>query len=96
MAATPTVSISVDKTSAVFKEDGITYTLTRSGSTTAALAVSVSLTQPDGKDFLLAADLSKTVTIAAPVDEELHDRDLQFPAFRGGNHGRGRHADRGR
>ena len=63
MAATPTVSMSVDKTTAVFKEDAITYTLTRTGSTTAALDVSVFLTQT--KDFLLAADLSKTVTIAA-------------------------------
>ena len=61
--ATPTVSISADKTSAVFKEDGITYTLTRSGSTTAALPVT--LTQTQTKDFLAAAELSKTVTIAA-------------------------------
>ena len=58
----PTVSISADKTSAAFKEDGITYTLTRSGSTTAALPVTVALTQT--KDFLLTAELSKTVTIA--------------------------------
>ena len=61
--ATPAVSISADKTSAVFKEDGITYTLTRSGSTTAALPVMVTLTQT--KDFLATADLSQTVTIAA-------------------------------
>ena len=61
--ATPTVSISADKTSAVFKQDGITYTLTRSGSTTGALTVSVTLTQT--KDFLLATALSRTVTIAA-------------------------------
>ena len=61
--ATPTVSISADKTSAVFKEDGITYTLTRSGSTTAAMDVSVTLTQT--KDFLATTELSKTVTIAA-------------------------------
>ena len=61
--ATPTVSISADKTTAVFKEDSITYTLTRTGSTTAALDVSVLLSQT--KDFLLAADLSKTVTITA-------------------------------
>ena len=61
--ATPTVSISADKTSAVFKEDGITYTLTRSGATTAALPVMVTLTQT--KDFLATADLSQTVTIAA-------------------------------
>ena len=60
---TPTVTISADKTSAVFKEDGITYTLTRSGATTDALDVSVTLTQT--KDFLLAADLTETVTIAA-------------------------------
>ena len=61
--ATPTVSISADKTSAVFKQDGITYTLTRSGSTTGALTVSVTLTQT--KDFLLATELTKMVTIAA-------------------------------
>ena len=62
-AATPTVSISADKTTAVFKEDAIVYTLTRTGSTTGALAVSVTLTQT--KSFLLPADLTKTVTIAA-------------------------------
>ncbi len=62
LPATPTVSISADNTTAVFKEDGITYTLTRTGSTTAALDVSVFLAQT--KDFLLAADLTKTVTIA--------------------------------
>ena len=61
--ATPTVSISADKTSAVFKEDGITYTLTRSGSTTAAMDVTVTLTQT--KDFLAATELSKMVTISA-------------------------------
>ena len=61
--ATPTVSISADKTTAVFKEDAVTYTLTRTGSTTAALPVTVALTPT--KDFLLAADLLQTVTIAA-------------------------------
>ena len=61
--ATPTVSISADKTSAVFKEDEITYTLTRSGSTTAAMDVTVTLTQT--KDFLATTELSKTVTISA-------------------------------
>ena len=60
--ATPTVSISADETTAVFKEDGITYTLTRSGSTTVALPVTVALTQT--KSFLLTAELTKTVTIA--------------------------------
>ena len=60
--STPTVSIAADKTSAVFKQEGITYTLTRSGSTTAALPVTVTLTQT--KDFLATAELSKTVTIA--------------------------------
>ena len=58
----PTVSISADKTTAVFKEDAIVYTLTRTGSTTAALPVTVMLTQT--KDFLARAELSKTVTIA--------------------------------
>ena len=67
-AAPPTVTISADKTSAVFKEDGITYTLTRSGSTTAALPVEVTLTQT--KDFLAAAALSKTVTIAVGQSTE--------------------------
>ena len=66
--ATPTVSISADKTSAVFKQDGITYTLTRSGSTTGALTVSVTLTQT--KDFLLATELTKMVTIAAGQSTE--------------------------
>ena len=58
----PTVSISAVKTTAVFKEDAIVYTLTRTGSTTAALPVTVMLTQT--KDFLARAELSKTVTIA--------------------------------
>ena len=58
----PTVSISADTDTAVFKEDAIVYTLTRTGSTTAALPVTVALTQT--KDFLLPAELSKTVTIA--------------------------------
>ena len=62
-AATPTVSISADKTSAVFKEDGITYTVTRTGSTTAALSVSVALTQT--KNFLATSNLTQTVTIGA-------------------------------
>ena len=62
-AATPTVSISADKTTAVYREDTITYTLTRIGSTAAALPVSVTFTQT--KDFLLATALSKTVTIPA-------------------------------
>ena len=60
-AATPTVTISANKTSAVFKEDGITYTVTRTGSTTAALSVSVALTQT--KNFL--TNLTQTVTIGA-------------------------------
>ena len=63
LAATRTVSISADKTSAVFREDSITYTLTRTGSTTAALPVSVTLTQT--KNFLATTALSRTVTIAA-------------------------------
>ena len=66
--ATPTVSISADKTTAVFREDDITYTLTRSGSTTAALPVMVTLTQT--KDFLATTELSKTVTIAAGQSTE--------------------------
>ena len=60
---TPTVTISRDKTSAVFKEDGITYTVTRTGSTTAALSVTVALTQT--KSFLTASNLTQTVTIGA-------------------------------
>ena len=61
--AAPTVTISADKMSAVFKEDGITYTLTRTGLTTVAVPVTVTLTQT--KDFLLAADRTQTVTIPA-------------------------------
>ena len=68
LAATIAVSISADKTSAVFKEDGITYTLTRTGSTAAALPVSVTLTQT--KSFLATTELSKTVTIPAGQSTE--------------------------
>ena len=62
-ATTPVVTISADKTSAVLKGDDITYTLTRTGSTTTALPVTVALTQTG--DFLAAAELTKMVTIAA-------------------------------
>ena len=62
-AATPTVSISADNTTAVFREDDIIYTLTRTGSTTAVLPVSVTLTQT--KNFLATTDLTETVTIPA-------------------------------
>ena len=58
-----TVSISADRTSAVFKEDGITYTLTRTGSTTDALSVTVALTQTG--DFLATSNLSRTETFGA-------------------------------
>ena len=61
---TPTVTIAADKTIAVFKEDGITYTLTRTGSTTNALPVTVRLMPAE--DFLAATELTdKTVTIGA-------------------------------
>ena len=61
---TPTVTIAADKTIAVFKEDGITYTLTRTGSTTDALPVTVRLMPAE--DFLAATELTdKTVTIGA-------------------------------
>ena len=60
----PEVTIEADKTSAVLKGDDITYTLTRTdGPTTAALPVTVALTQTE--DFLAASELTKTVTIAA-------------------------------
>ena len=62
-AATPTVTISRDRTSAVFKEDDIEFTVTRTGSTTAALSVTVALTQT--KNFLASSNLSQTVTIGA-------------------------------
>ena len=66
--STPTVSIAADKTSAVFKQEGITYTLTRSGSTTAALPVTVTLTQTT--EFLATADLTQMVTIPAGQSEQ--------------------------
>ena len=50
-------------TTAVYREDTITYTLTRIGSTTAALPVSVTFTQT--KNFLATTDLTETVTIPA-------------------------------
>ena len=62
-ATTPEVTIAADKTSAVLKGDDITYTVTRTGSTTDDLPVTVVLTQTG--DFLAAADLARTVTIAA-------------------------------
>ena len=58
-----TVTISADTTSAVLKGDDITYTVTRTGPTTDDLPVTLALTQTG--DFLAAADLARTVTIAA-------------------------------
>ena len=63
VVAPPTVTISADRTSAVLKGDSIVYTLTRTGSTAAALPVTVALTQT--RDFLGASDLGKTVTFGA-------------------------------
>ena len=62
-ASAPTVTISADKTSAAFKVDDITYTLTHSGLTTAAVPVTVTLTQT--KDFLADTALTQSVTIPA-------------------------------
>ena len=92
--ATPTVSISADKTTAVFKEDGITYTLTRTGSTTAALPVSAPVADADQGFPAGGGSPPNGDDRRGPVDEDLHGRGLQLPAFRGGNDGRGRHADR--
>ena len=95
LAATRTVSISADKTTAVYREDTITYTLTRTGSTTAALPVSVTLTQT--KNFLLATALSKTVTIPAGQSTETFTSPV--PASNTspvGDRGRGRNPDRDR
>ena len=62
--ALPTVTISADKTSAVFKEDDITYTVTRTGLGDDAVPVTVRLTQT--KNFLAETELAnKTVTINA-------------------------------
>ena len=66
--APTTVTISADTTSAdtpsaVFKEDDITYTLTRTDPMTAALPVTVRLTQTE--DFLAATEPDKTVTFNA-------------------------------
>ena len=59
----PTVTISADKASAVFKEDDITYTVTRTGLDDAALSVTVQLMQSE--DYLADDELTKTVTINA-------------------------------
>ena len=88
---TPEVTISADKTSAVLKGDDITYTLTRTGPTTAALPVTVALTQTE--DFLAAADLAQTVTIAAGQSTQtLTVAATSFQHFAPGRHGRGRNA----
>ena len=64
----PTVTISAGQTSATFKEDSITYTLSHSGLTTVAVPVTVLLEQT--KNFLAAAELTKTVTIPAGQSTE--------------------------
>ena len=94
-AATPTVSISADKTTAVFKQEGITYTLTRTGATTAALPVSVTLTQT--KNFLADDGTNQDGhNPRRPDDEDLQRRCIQLPTFRRGRNRRGWNTDRNR
>ena len=74
---TSPVTISADRTSAIYGEDGVDFTLTRLGAVDDYLTVSVNLTQTDA--YLAAASLSQTVVFApGSATEELNIQDSQF------------------
>ena len=78
-AATPEVTIAAGA-SAIYNESGASFTVTRTGATTAPLAVTVALTQT--KQFLEATALSRTVTIGAGSSSEtlsISSSDLLLP-----------------
>ena len=74
---TSPVTISADRTSAIYGEDGVDFTLTRLGSVDDYLTVQVNLTQTEA--YLSAASLSRTVVFApGSATEELEIEDSQF------------------
>ena len=81
-AALPVVTIAVDKTSVLEKEGAAGFTLSRTGSTAAALAVTVAVTQEVDRDLLPdGAEAERTVTFAVgsvtmALSVELDDDDL--------------------
>ena len=71
------VTISADSTSAIYGEDSVDFTLTRSGSVDDYLTVTVNLTQTQA--FLAAASLSHTVVFApGSATAELNIQGSQF------------------
>ena len=74
---TSPVTISADRTSAIYGEDGVDFTLTRLGSVDDYLTVPVNLTQTEA--YLAAASLSRTVVFApGSATEELEIQNSQF------------------
>ena len=59
----PVVTIAADQASVVFRADAVSFTVSRTGPTTADLVVAVAITQTH--EYLNSSSLSKTVTIAA-------------------------------
>ena len=87
--AQPIVSITADQTNAVFMRDNVSFTVSRTGSTTEELDVAVTLTQD--KNFLEASLLSKTVTIPAnATGATLHIYSSEFGFAAGNAVGKGR------
>ena len=70
----PVVTIAADSTSAIYREDSVDFTLTRTGATNDTLTVTVNLTQD--QSYLTAANLSRTVTFA----QDSATAALQVPA----------------
>ena len=80
---TSVVSIAAAETTAVYRKDAVTYTVTRTGFPGAALPVTVALSQD--KDFLASSGLAKTVTIPAnEVKATLTVLASQFKVFAAG------------
>ena len=74
---TSPVTISADRTSAIYGEDGVDFTLTRLGSVDDYLTVPVNLTQTEV--YLAAASLSQTVVFApGSATADLNIQDSQF------------------
>ena len=74
---TSPVTISADRTSAIYGEDGMDFTLTRFGAVDDDLVVTVNLTQTQA--FLAAVSLSETVVFApGSATAELNIQESQF------------------
>ena len=78
----PEVTIAAAAPTATYPGDAATFTVTRTGATTGALAVTVELAQD--KPFLAAAQLSRTATIpagSASAELAIASEDLELPHY---------------